>query len=90
AHITKIGNYFKQKLQALATAKPRNFSEVRGQGLLLALQLNEAYPAHDVVMQLMEKGFIVGTAGQNSLRFVPPYIIDKPSIDALTDALDTL
>ncbi|MEG2542522.1 MAG: acetylornithine/succinylornithine family transaminase [Christensenellaceae bacterium] len=90
AHITKTGDYFKQKLQALAAAKPQNFIEVRGQGLLLALQLNEAYPAHDVVMQLMEKGFIVGTAGQNSLRFVPPYIIDKPSIDALTDALDTL
>ena len=61
-------------------------AEVRGRGLLLGIQLNG--PADELVPVLMEKGFLVNCVQGDTLRFVPPLIIQQDEIDALIQCLD--
>ena len=81
----ETGDYFKDALQRL---KPRHpcIVEIRGRGLLLGIQLNG--PADDLVPVLMEKGFLVNCVQGDTLRFVPPLIIQQDEIDALIQCLD--
>ena len=81
----ETGDYFKNALQLL---KPRHpcIAEVRGRGLLLGIQLNG--PADELVPVLMEKGFLVNCVQGDTLRFVPPLIIQQDEIDALIQCLD--
>ncbi len=82
----QTGEYFKQKLQQLA-GKSGKVLEVRGKGLLLGLELAPELAAKQVMLAALEKGFLVGTAGNNTLRFAPPLIISQPEIDALISCL---
>ena len=79
------GTYFKDALKQLKL-RHRCIAEVRGRGLLLGIQLNG--PADRLVPVLMEKGFLVNCVQGDTLRFVPPLIIQKDEIDALIQCLD--
>jgi acetylornithine/N-succinyldiaminopimelate aminotransferase len=46
------------------------FGEVRGAGLLLAVELDR--PAAPVVEAALEHGLVIGSAGENTLRLTPP------------------
>lgn len=83
------GNYFKDKLLLLQQSCPK-IQEVRGQGLLLGLALSDLISAKDIVLAAMEQGFLIGTAGGNTLRFAPPLIISPEAIDKLCDCLTSL
>lgn len=61
---------------------------MRGKGLLLGIQLDR--PADELVPVLMEKGFLVNCVQGDTLRFVPPLIVEKNEIDALIRCLDEL
>jgi predicted acetylornithine/succinylornithine family transaminase len=49
--------------------------EVRGAGLLLAVELH--HPAGPVAHAALEKGLLVGTAGDTALRITPPLTISR-------------
>jgi len=84
--IQKTGAYFKAKLTALAKRKPA-ITEVRGMGLMLGMALNPDINAKDILKKLLQEGFVTAAAGNNTIRFLPPYVIQKLDIDALVDAL---
>jgi acetylornithine/succinyldiaminopimelate/putrescine aminotransferase len=52
----------------------RGVTAVRGRGLLLAADLDR--PAADVVASCLERGLLVGTAGEQTLRLTPPLTIE--------------
>ncbi len=79
------GTYFKDALKQLKR-RHRRITEVRGRGLLLGIQLNG--PADELVPVLMGKGFLVNCVQGDTLRFVPPLIIQRDEIDALIQCLD--
>jgi acetylornithine aminotransferase len=81
------GEYFKDALKQLKR-KHHCILEVRGKGLLLGIQLDR--PADELVPVLMEKGFLVNCVQGDTLRFVPPLIVEKNEIDALIRCLDEL
>jgi acetylornithine/N-succinyldiaminopimelate aminotransferase len=83
----ETGDYFKDALKNLKL-RHRCILEVRGKGLLLGIQLNG--PADELVPVLMDKGFLVNCVQGDTLRFVPPLIIQKNEIDALIRCLDEL
>ncbi len=83
SHITTVGEYFREKLKCIS----KKIIDVRGLGLMIGAQLCEDVSAHDVFKTLFEKGFIIGTSGFNTLRFVPPYIITKKEIDEVIHVL---
>lgn len=88
ANVNEMGNYLKEKLEALATAYPDKIKEVRGMGLILGLEL--LVPNSEVVAKAMEKGLIVIAAGCNVVRLVPPLVIKKEHTDACIKILDEI
>ncbi len=89
SHVTQMGAYLMEQLKALQTACPA-ILDVRGRGLMLGVDLAPHVSALGIKKALLEAGFVTATAGQNVLRLVPPYVIQKSHIDALVMKLKEL
>ncbi len=78
----KVGAYLKAQLEQLPGIK-----EVRGEGLMLGLQLAE--PAGPLRKQLLfEHGVFTGSAAQaDTIRLLPPLNIGKGEVDVLMEKL---
>jgi acetylornithine/N-succinyldiaminopimelate aminotransferase len=87
-HIKSMGNYFLEKLNILKTNHPNLIKDVRGFGLMCAVELNIS--GRSIVEKALEKGFIINVTQDNVLRFLPPYIVKKEHIDMLVKTLDKL
>lgn len=82
----KQGEYFKAKLQELQAKYSTKVQEVRGEGLLLGMELVQ--PGTPVVEHCLEHGVIINCTAGNVLRFVPPLIVTAKEIDTVVAALD--
>lgn len=82
-----IGEYFKDKLENLLNKYPEKIKEVRAKGLILALEFNENFNGETINKKLFEEGIITGFK-LNTLRFMPPLVIEKKHIDRLVIALE--
>lgn len=81
------GAYFKACLETLK-AKHALVKDVRGQGLLLGMEIDGDGAA--VVEKALAKGQVINAVQGKTLRFVPPLIITRPEIDALMGVLDEI
>jgi acetylornithine aminotransferase/acetylornithine/N-succinyldiaminopimelate aminotransferase len=62
------------------TAREYDFvKEVRGLGMLIGIEFDS--PVKGVVAECLKRGLIVGTAGENVLRLLPPLITTREEID---------
>jgi len=59
--------------------------KARGMGLMCGLEV--AQDGRAVVKAMKDKGFIINCAGQNTLRFVPPLIIETAQINHMLTTL---
>jgi len=87
AHVKEMSEYFFAKLKELKDTH-LCISEVRGRGLMIGIDFDSSVSAADVKKKLFYKGFVTATAGENVLRFLPPYVIQKQHIDRLISALE--
>ena len=80
------GEYFKQKLGELQQKFPEAITEIRGEGLLIGIEMKTdiAKPVFD---NLFENGFLTSLCGGNTLRLAPPLIITKNDINLFVSAL---
>ena len=62
-------------------------TDVRGQGLLLAIEFNSDI-AQELLTVCLERGLLVNRVKPNALRFIPPLIIGNKEIDQALDILD--
>ena len=81
----KTGAYFKAGLQEVAKAFPDKVKAVRGEGLLLGMEMNK--PAGSLVAAAQAKGCIINCAAGKVLRFAPPLIITEAELDKLIEVL---
>jgi len=86
-HVEEIGNYFRAKLEWLK-AKHGCVVEVRGMGLMLAMELNSADLAKAIVAEFLQRRILINRTNDTVLRFLPPYIIEKKHVDQVIRALD--
>jgi acetylornithine aminotransferase len=77
---------FIKHLKALKEKYPTVVSEIRGRGLILGLQLDR--DPTEIVKASRERGLLVITAGTNTLRFVPPLVIEEAQIEEGIKILD--
>ena len=78
-HVRAMAARLHAELERLAAAFPSVVQEVRGQGLLLGLRCGP--PSADISAELMARGMLAPTAGENVLRLLPPLIIEQRHID---------
>jgi acetylornithine/N-succinyldiaminopimelate aminotransferase len=74
-HVNRIGLVLKQKLAAVADAHPALIEEVRGTALMLGLKCR--VPNTDVLAATRAEGLLLVGAGDNTVRLLPPLIIDE-------------
>jgi acetylornithine aminotransferase len=79
-HVTVLG----QKLRDGLAADPR-VTEVRGEGLLIGLDLSEDRAA-EVFAAALEAGFIVNNPTPRRIRLAPPLVLSEADAAALLDA----
>ncbi|CAN5672888.1 acetylornithine transaminase [soil metagenome] len=78
------GTVLKNALAKLAESVPG--AEVRGQGLLLGLDLKDAELAREVFEHCLDRGVLVNLVGGTTIRMAPPLTVSRTEVRA---ALDT-
>lgn len=86
ANAGATGQYLMARLEGLKGKFPF-VSEVRGRGLLVALEFNSDI-AGAVVMACLERGLLVNRLKPNALRFMPPLIIGRDEVDRAVGILE--
>lgn len=81
----EIGGYFKSKLLWLMK-RHRIVREVRGLGLMLALELR--FDVRRVLLNSLDKGALLLYSGRNIVRLLPPLIIERGQVDRVIRTLD--
>ena len=80
------GRVLKEKLEGLAKEHADLIKEVRGIGLLLAIEFYE--PAERIFKGLLEKRVLVTMPKPNIIRLTPPLTINYREIDYFVEALE--
>ncbi|OGO26482.1 MAG: ornithine--oxo-acid transaminase [Chloroflexi bacterium RBG_16_51_16] len=80
-----LGEYL---LEQLSEIPSRHVKEVRGRGLLIGIELKpEAGGARRFCEALQHRGILTKDAHENVIRFTPPLVIDKQTIDSVLPAI---
>ena len=84
----EMGNYF---LSNLSKIRSPYIKEVRGRGLLLAVELMpEAGGARKYCEKLMSMGLLCKETHESSIRFAPPLVITREEIDWALERIETV
>jgi len=84
----RVGGEILGKLTDMAERQPA-IVEVRGRGMMIAIQLAEAVSSLDVFRDLLSDGLIVGCKPAfNVLRLFPPLVLPEEDVDRLLEALE--
>lgn len=76
---TRMGEYFMEQLEEIHSP---NVEQIRGKGLLIGVVLKpQAGGARRFCEALQEKGILAKETHERVIRFAPPLIIDKETID---------
>lgn len=83
-----LGQEFKDLLQEVQIHHRDKIREVRGQGLMLGVELAQSGP--EVWQALLDRGFICNLTQNTVLRLLPPLVIEEQDLRAFADALDQI
>jgi acetylornithine/N-succinyldiaminopimelate aminotransferase len=87
-HAAAVGKYLIEKLEGLKE-KYSFISEVRGRGLLLAVEFDGEI-GQEVLMACLENGLLVNKVKPNAIRLIPPLIIGNREVDEAILILDKI
>jgi acetylornithine/N-succinyldiaminopimelate aminotransferase len=89
----RVGTHFLNQLRLLGE-RHRAVIEVRGRGLMIAIELEEdcgGISAESAYRQLLQRGFLVGYSAEgNLLRLYPPLTIGEEDVAQLVESLDQI
>ena len=87
-HVNEVGGYFHQQLIELQK-RHACIVDVRGKGLMLAIELGEAEQAKAALDAMMNTHHVLlNRTSETVLRFLPAYILEKQHVDEAIAALD--
>lgn len=87
-NVVEKGQYSVEKLEKLKE-KFDFIEEIRGKGLLLGIKFDEKKVlAKDVVLKALENGLLLVGAGNNVVRFFPPFNVTNDEIDKAISILE--
>jgi acetylornithine/N-succinyldiaminopimelate aminotransferase len=84
---TETGLYLESELQRISARQ--GLGEVRGRGLLVALDLKHPI-AGSIVAQAFEDGILLNAPRPDALRFMPALNVSRSEIDAMIYGLDAI
>ncbi|HEY4756017.1 MAG TPA: aminotransferase class III-fold pyridoxal phosphate-dependent enzyme, partial [Ignavibacteriaceae bacterium] len=78
--LTHISNSGKELMNELQKINSPAIKEIRGLGLIIGIEFDEKILNSTVVETLLNKKILTYSAGRNTMRLLPPYIINKNHI----------
>jgi acetylornithine/succinyldiaminopimelate/putrescine aminotransferase len=84
--VTQAGDYLGGRLGQLVARYPKHAVEARGRGLLRGLVV--AGNPVQVVARCREGGVLLSVAGDHTVRFAPPYVVDRAQLDEAVAIVD--
>ena len=83
-----MGNYFLESFQLYLKDHPK-VTDIRGQGLMLAIELDEAYP--NLAKRFLDHGLIVNVTGAGKvIRLLPAANISREDVDEIAKIIGTV
>jgi len=82
-----MGKLLQEKLSA-AMGNVAGVSEIRGQGLMIGIQLEK--PCKQLMAEALQQGLLISVQSEHVIRLLPPLTINEEQIDALTGTLSSL
>jgi len=89
SHVAEVGDYFQAELRGLAK-KHDCIKDVRGKGLMLAAELDNADLAKQTVAEMLKRRIVINCTSDTVLRFLPPFILERKHVDEAIKALDEI
>lgn len=86
--VSQKGAGLKAALFALMAECPKIVG-VRGIGLMIGVQLDDSRPVKEAAAKLRELGFVAGTADGNTLRLLPPLVMEEDALLSIVPAIKT-
>jgi len=84
-----MGDLLMKRSRELAARHP-TVTDVRGRGLMMALELKDAALVKRVVIGAFQKGVLLLGAGKSAIRFAPPLMINERDIDVALSTIGEL
>jgi 4-aminobutyrate aminotransferase len=88
----RVGAVLQDGLREIAATHP-GVTDVRGMGLMLALELKTPEQAAQLVQSAFERGLLLLTAGTRAVRICPPLVLDAEEaatgLEIIASALDS-
>jgi acetylornithine/succinyldiaminopimelate/putrescine aminotransferase len=82
--INNLSDYFLSQLKNINSSK---IIDIRGKGLMLGIKFSDLIKASDIMLKLLDEGIISGTANDNVLRMLPPFVVSEDDILKFVDSL---
>jgi predicted acetylornithine/succinylornithine family transaminase len=79
AHVRETGAWFGAQLHGIAERTGR-VRDIRGQGLMWGMDVHE--PAAAVIARAFAQGLLLVSAGEHTIRFLPPLVISREELSA--------
>ena len=93
ANAADVGAYLLDALTTVQAGQPL-IEQVRGRGLMIGIDLPDHDTADAVQQACFERGLLVLTCGERTVRLAPPLVVTRDQADTalaiLADALDAL
>ena len=83
----RVGAYLIQQLKRL-NRKHRSIQEVRGIGLMVAIEIKTPKKRDKIVQEAFKKGLLLLGCGKSAIRFSPPLCVTKKEVDTAMTLLD--
>jgi len=85
----ETGSYLRERAVRLQQ-KHDCIRDVRALGLMVGVELSSGDLAKSVVKEMLKRGIIINRTNENTLRFLPPFIITEKHIDRVITELDSV
>jgi acetylornithine/N-succinyldiaminopimelate aminotransferase len=85
AHVAKEGKWLGEQLLAIKKRSPK-VRAVRGRGLMWGIDVTD--PAKDVVARALDHGLMIVSAGDHTLRLLPPLVMTRADLKLGVEKLE--
>jgi acetylornithine/succinyldiaminopimelate/putrescine aminotransferase len=85
AHVAKEGKWLGTQLEKIKQRSPK-VRAVRGRGFMWGVDVTD--PAKDVVGRALEQGLMIVSAGDHTLRLLPPLVMSREDLKIGVEKLE--
>lgn len=84
-HVREVGAWFGEQLQGIAD-RTGAVRAIRGKGLMWGMDVHE--PAAAIIGRAFDRGLLMVSAGEHTLRFLPPLVISQAELASGLEMLE--